>query len=57
MAALGWFLFFSKWYLLNWAALPCIALLAGALPVAITRGKVNGDAMNINEQAVSHSIL
>lgn len=35
VAALGWFVFISKWYLLNWAALPCLALLAGALPVTL----------------------
>jgi hypothetical protein len=38
MAALGWFVFVSRWYLLNWVALPCIALLAGAFPVAMTAG-------------------
>jgi hypothetical protein len=31
MAVVGW-----GWYLLNWAALPCIALLVGALPAAMT---------------------
>jgi hypothetical protein len=36
MSSVGWFLFLSRWYLLNWAALPCVALLAGALPVAMT---------------------
>jgi hypothetical protein len=35
MAALGWFVFVSKWYVLNWVVLPCVALLAGALPAAI----------------------
>ena len=39
MAALGWFVFLSRWYLLNWVALPCIALLVGALPVAMTAGE------------------
>ena len=38
MEALGWSFFLSRWYLLNWVALPCIALLAGALPVAMTAG-------------------
>lgn len=36
MTTLGWFLFLSRWYLLNWVALPCAALLAGTLPMAIT---------------------
>jgi hypothetical protein len=53
MGALGWLLFLSKWYLLNWVALPCVALLAGALPAAITRGKVNGDGMITAERAAS----
>jgi len=35
VASLGWFMFASKWYLLNWAVLPCLALLAGALPGAM----------------------
>ncbi len=35
VASLGWFMFVSKWYLLNWAVLPCVALLAGALPGAM----------------------
>ena len=40
VASLGWFMFVSKWYLLNWAGLPCVALLAGALPGAmIARGQ------------------
>jgi hypothetical protein len=39
VAALGWFMFLSSWYLLNWVALPCIALLVGALPVAMTAGE------------------
>lgn len=38
VAALGWFMFISKWYLLNWAAVPFIALLAGTLPAAIGAG-------------------
>ena len=39
VASLGWFVFVSKWYLLNWAVLPCVALLTGALPGAmIARG-------------------
>jgi hypothetical protein len=39
VAALGWFMFLSKWYLLNWVAWPFIALLIGALPVAMTAGE------------------
>ena len=48
VASLGWFMFVSKWYLLNWAVLPCVALLAGALPGAMiaraTRGVTQGVA-------------
>jgi hypothetical protein len=36
VAALGWFVFISKWYVLNWVVLPCVALLAGALPAALS---------------------
>lgn len=39
MEALGWLVFISRWYLLSWVALPCVALLAGALPVAMTAGE------------------
>jgi hypothetical protein len=42
MSDVGWLLFVSPWYLLNWVALPFVALLAGALPVAVVSSQVTG---------------